>query len=133
MVYGNYTERRILIYSRTTSHQQCTSRLNFGRSHLTPALITAQRSAACIKIIPDHLLAENAASIVSHRHATAVFERRYRLYGIYFQRYGEFFFRILYMHSSNTHTNAQLCDTSAKTCHNYPDYLFEYITEVNLY
>ena len=85
MVYGDYTERRILIYSRTTSCQPCTSRSNCGRSYLTPALITAQR-----EIVPDLLLAKNAASIVSHLHATVVFKRRYRLYGVYFQRYGKF-------------------------------------------
>ena len=39
MVYGDYTERRILIYSRTISRQPRKSRSNFGRSHLTPALI----------------------------------------------------------------------------------------------
>ena len=32
------------INSRTTSRQPCTSRLNFGGSHLTPALITAPRA-----------------------------------------------------------------------------------------
>ena len=90
MVYGDYTERRILIYFRTTSRQPCTSQSNFGCSHLTPALITAQR-AVCVEIVPDRLLAENAASIVSHLHATVVFKRRYCLYGVYFQRYGKFF------------------------------------------
>ena len=61
----------------------------------------------------ERLLAENAASIVSHLHVTVVFERCYRLYGVYFQWYGKFFLTYMY----TVHARVCVCSgVCARSC-----------------
>ena len=75
MVYSDYTERQLLFYSQNYK-RPATQKSIEHRAFLFNAHFNYSAALRALRLYRTVVLAEKAASIVSYRRATVIFERR---------------------------------------------------------